>query len=249
MLNLPVPPKGLRVKAVLFRCCDYLPAVLQPQGLPAQRRDSLNPRQRWPQQRSAWCNRMWWGGLCFRRTAAGAGLPGAGLQFAIRCPAELREPPAPALALLRACTCRLSPHTLQTQAWEPCPPVGPCAPAARRGQAGATPPSPLLGWPCLSLWSRGSCWGSLSMPDERHLNIHQQQMMCNASTQWNSAQRRGEAAAPPCDTDAWPSKYCTEKPDAGCFPLHTQTAATRDSRPRRPGQRSCGGSGACNKQS
>ena len=132
MLNLPVPPKGLRVKAVLFRCCDCLPAVLQPQGLPAQRRDSLKPRQRRPQQRSAWCTRMWWGSLCFRLTAAGSGLPGAGLQFAVRCPAELREPPAPALAPLHACTCRLSPHTLQTQAWEP----GKCC-QGQRGQAPA----------------------------------------------------------------------------------------------------------------
>ena len=157
MLNLPVPPKGLRVKAVLFRCCDCLPAVLQPQGLPAQRRDSLKPRQRRPQQRRAWCTRMWWGGLCFRLTAAGSGLPGAGLQFAVRCPAELREPPAPALAPLHACTCQLSPHTLQTQAWEPCrlSALVLWLPGGDR----PVPPLPLLSWAGLASMEPGLLLG------------------------------------------------------------------------------------------
>ena len=43
--------------------------------------------------------------------------------------------------------------------------------------------------------------------------------ICNTSTQQNCAQRRREAAVPPCNMDACPKEYWAEKPDArGVFP-------------------------------
>ena len=155
-----------------------------------------------PGSRAAVCRQM-------SSRAQGATSPGPCPAARLHLPAESTHPPDPGLGAVPACR--------------------PLCSGCREGTGRCHPSlsSPGLALP---LWSRGSCWGSFSMPDEILKSISSR-MICNASTQWNSAQRRREAAAPPCDTDAWPSKYCAEKPDAGCFPLHAQTMATRDSWP------------------
>lgn len=119
MLKLLVLRKGFSVRAVLLPRWDCLPAVLQPQSPLAQCRDSLQPTA----EAAPAAGRLVPPDVVGRPSpsaeGSGLGLLGAGLQFAVRCPAGLRELPAPGPGPAACLHLPPSPHTLQAQAREP----------------------------------------------------------------------------------------------------------------------------------
>ena len=83
----------------------------------------------------------------FAQRARGSREQGCSLPSDVQQGSGSRQPRV--LDPLRACTCWLSSHTLQTQAREPCPPVGTCALAAGR-LAGGEVGGDRRRHPCLS---------------------------------------------------------------------------------------------------
>lgn len=174
MLNLPVLPKGLRAHGCALRV-TICTAVLQlrrsassAQETPAATAEAAPGSQR------AWCSRAWRGQRCFGRRQRAQAPRTQGLQFAVSCPAELREPPAPG-PCPTACL-----HLPAESAHPPGPGLGAvpaCRPLCSRLPAGdrLVPPLPLLSWAGLPPVRAGLLLRVALHADERHLNTHQQQ--------------------------------------------------------------------------